>query len=64
VSERHCIECRYWDPRVAYAGQGECRRFPPHPAVKPQGGVDRISPITGAYFNCGEFKDRYQLVWP
>lgn len=53
-----CKDCRFWELRVAAAGTGECRRFPPQHAFEPHGGHSRVSPCTGAYFWCGEFQQR------
>lgn len=52
--EPTCNACRFWDPRCTHAGLGECRRYPPQHAFEPQGGSGRVSPVTGAYFWCGE----------
>jgi len=51
-----CNRCRFWVHQVAGPGLGECRRFPPAHAYEPQGRSGRVSPVTGAYFWCGEFQ--------
>jgi hypothetical protein len=56
MKDNTCNRCRFWMPRVTRSGTGECRRMPPLPAFEPQGGMGRVSPVTGAYFWCGEFK--------
>ena len=59
----YCDECRFWEPRVARAGLGECRRFPPQHAFDPNsGGHNRVSPVTGAYFWCGEHQPKGEKI--
>jgi hypothetical protein len=43
---------------VTATGTGECRRYPPAHAFEPAGGHSRVSPVTGAYFWCGEHQPR------
>lgn len=52
--KNHCNTCKFWEVRVTAMGTGECRRFPPQHAFEPQGISGRVSPVTGAYFWCGE----------
>lgn len=56
AKDQTCNTCVFWDPRVAESGAGECRRFPPQHAFEPQGRSGRVSPVTGAYFWCGEHR--------
>lgn len=53
----NCNTCKFWEPNVCRNWLGECRRFPPQHAFDPSGGGhNRVSPVTGAYFWCGEHK--------
>lgn len=54
----YCNECRFWFVLMGNSGTGECRRFPPAHAYEPQGRSGRVSPVTGAYFWCGEHSHR------
>lgn len=58
MSDATCNACRFWEPRIAASGLGECRRYPPSPAFELQGRPGRVSPWTGAYFWCGEHQLR------
>jgi hypothetical protein len=58
----YCNACRFWFHQVARAGMGECRRYPPAHAYLPQGGSGRVSPVTGAYFWCGEHSPSGEVV--
>lgn len=56
-----CGDCKWWwswrHIGENGAGKGECRRFPPVPmpmANSVGGGVDRVTPVTGAHYWCGE----------
>jgi hypothetical protein len=50
-----CSRCTYWnDLHDAYAGKGECRRFPPTPVLRDRLG-DHSWPQTIGRQWCGEF---------
>lgn len=53
-----CGECRHWRGlNDAWAGKGECRRFPPPGNLKNSRG-DQAWPQTLDRDWCGEFKER------
>lgn len=51
-----CGLCFYAD--LEHLGSLECRRFPPAPYFEPAGKVSNIRPRVGAYYWCGEFKEK------
>lgn len=65
TAEPQCKTCRFWKSWAAIgangAGKGECRRYPPTVVMLPRsvgGDTDRATPVTGAYYWCGEYSEQ------